>query len=197
MSDFVSEEALVYILRDRYRSGDMKSAGDIAELLVERCTSFLHRQIAAWKISSSHAEDCAYDVLSQLWHDLFNLAPSCEFWEVRFWLCLKRRLLNCVQKYRAVDQAEVNPNPLDDGQGHETDFFEAQVARPALTPQQKIEIQEALALLPDKERMAFILYYYEDWTQQEIASRLHTTDRTVRNMLGRAEERLASWRNGK
>lgn len=194
-SDFIKEEALVYLLREHYRNGDMKKAGDIAELLVRRSSPFLHKHIAVWRLRSpAHVEECAYEVQSCVWQDLFNLAPSCEFWEVRFWVCLKRRILNCVQKYRTLDTHEFNPDPLEDGKGNATPVLETWADLRLPSPQDRLEIQEALAVLPDKERITFILWHYEEWTQEEIAGYLKLSDRAVRYRLERAHERLAVWR---
>ncbi|HLK57315.1 MAG TPA: sigma-70 family RNA polymerase sigma factor [Chthonomonadaceae bacterium] len=194
---FVKEETLVYMLREKARGGDMHTAGDLAELLVKRCSPFVHKHIAAWKLrSSSHAEECAFDVFSRLMQDLFDLGAGSEFWEVRFWVCLKRRILNCVQKYQSVDRHEFQPDPLDDGKGRQTDVMETWADTRRLTPQERMEIREALALLPDKERLTFVLWHYEEWTQEEIARHLQISDRAVRYRLERAEERLAAWRAG-
>lgn len=194
---FVKEEALVYMLREKARNGDMRTAGDLAELLVKRCSPFVHKHIAAWKLRSpSHVEECAFDVFSRLMQDLFEFGPSSEFWEVRFWVCLKRRTLNCVQKYQSVDRHEFQPDPLDDGKGNQTDVMETWADTRRLTPQERTEIREALALLPDKERLTFVLWHYEEWTQEEIARHLQISDRAVRYRLERAEERLAAWRAG-
>ena len=59
---------------------------------------------------------------------------------------------------------------------------------------ERVEVREALRALPEQERRAFVLYHYEDWPQDEIAQTLGVTDRTVRNLLVRAQKRLEEWR---
>ena len=68
-------------------------------------------------------------------------------------------------------------------------------AAPArLTSDQRVLVQEALRILTQEQRITFILFHYEQWTQEEIAKYVKVTDRTVRNRLESAEKRLATWR---
>jgi len=195
--NFVQEEALVYLLRAKIRQGDHQASGDIAELLVERCASFIYRQVAVWKsLSESQKDDCIADITSQMWLDLFNLSASCEFWEIRFWLCLRRRALNNIQKYRVINENEFQPQPLMGSDGQEADAIHSLPAPEHLSPEFQMEMKDALAALPEKERQVYVLYHLHRWTQDEIAQSLQMTDRTVRNVLGRADKRLAAWRAG-
>ena len=163
---------------------------------MERSANFISRNIRVWKgLSHEQVEECIRDVQVQMLEDLFNEGRGCEFWEVRFWLCLKRRILNLVRKYRVLAEMELNPTPIPDDEGHLTNYFERQAAPSTLAPEQSVQVTEALALLSEQERVAFVLYYYEEWPQQEIATHLKVTDRTVRNLLGRASKRLETWRN--
>jgi RNA polymerase sigma factor (sigma-70 family) len=193
--DWVQEETLVSILRIWNRRGEGEGAWKIAELLLERSARFIRQHVTCWKqLSAAQIVECVRDVQAQMLQDLFDDGRGCEFWEVRFWLCLKRRLLNIVQKYRVTAENERQPNPIEDDEGHSTDYFDRVAAPSGLSPQQRVEIGEALALLTEDERAAFVLYHYEDWPQQQIAAHLHVTDRTVRNLLSRAQQRLATWR---
>jgi RNA polymerase sigma factor (sigma-70 family) len=195
--DFVQEETLVYLLRHKIRCGDTQAAGDIAEQLSERSAGFILRLVAVWKsLSDSQREDCIADVTSQMWLDLFNLSASCEFWEIRFWLCLRRRTLNCIQKYRVLNENEYQPPPVADNEGQETDALERIPASERFSPELQALLKDALEALPDKERKVFVLYHLHQWTQDQIAERLDMTDRTVRNVLGRVDKRLAEWRAG-
>ena len=194
---WVQEETLVCMLRVWNRSphtADKETAWDIADLLIERSARFIHQHVSCWKLSPQHVEDCKRDVQVQMLQDLFNDSRGCEFWEVRFWLCLKRRLLNIVQKYRGVAEAEFAPNPIEDDEGHATDYFDKVAAGNQLSAHERVEVREALRALPEQERRAFVLYHYEDWSQEQIAEALQITARTVRNLLARAQKRLEAWR---
>ncbi len=195
--EWVQEETLVCMLRIWQRSSqraDKENAWQIADLLIERSARFIHQHVSCWKLSPQHVDDCKRDIQVQMLQDLFNDSRGCEFWEVRFWLCLKRRLLNIVQKYRGMAQAEFAPPPIEDEEGHTTDYFERTADSESLSAHERVEVREALRVLPDTERKAFILYHYEDWSQEQIAETLQVTDRTVRNLLSRAQKRLEEWR---
>jgi RNA polymerase sigma factor (sigma-70 family) len=196
--DYVQEETLVYFLREKHRRGEKHDAAEIAELIVRRINGHLYRQITAQRLrSAQRRDDCIQDMVSTLWLDLFDLSARSQFWEVRFWTCLQRRLSNTLKKYQTTDRNEVTPEPLTDGEGHETPLMDTWAAPQKLSPQDRVEIREALALLTERERKAFYLFYYEDWTQAEIASHLQVTDRTIRNLLGHAEKTLAHWRENR
>ena len=196
-TEWVQEETLVCMLRIWNRSAnraDKENAWQIADLLLERSARFVHQHVSCWRLSPQHVDDCKRDIQVQMLQDLFNDSRGCEFWEVRFWLCLKRRLLNIVQKYRGMAQAEFAPAPLEDEEGHATDYFERVADGETLSAQERVEVREALRVLPEQERKAFVLYHYEDWSQEQIAETLQVTDRTVRNLLSRAQKRLEEWR---
>lgn len=195
--DWIQEETLVYFLRFYHRKSDSNAAWRVAELLIERSAKYIRRQVAVWKsLTQDQQEECIRDVQEQMLLDLFNDQPNCEFWEVRFWLCLKRRILNRVQKYRRQREFEVDTAPThDEDNEYQADRDSRFADTSALTPQQQAEIKAALATLKDNERIAFVLFYYHDWPQQDIANRLGVTDRTVRNLLTKAEARLKTWRD--
>lgn len=191
-SEWVQEEALVVVLRVWNRQGDA-DAWNIAQLLVERVAGFITRHTGAWHLPPHHLEQCLEELHSQMLCDLLDTSRSAEFWEVRFWLCLKRRLLNCVQHYRLLSQRELLPVPLEDESGQTEDYFERLAAPSTLTAHQRVEAREALAQLPENERIAFVLYHYEGWGQEQIAEYMQCDSRTVRNRLTRARTYLEAW----
>lgn len=194
--DYIHPETLVYLLRDYHRKGDSDAAWALAELLLQRNTRFIAQHIAVWKLPSiSMVDECIQDVQMRVVQDLVDLSSGSEFWEVRYWVCLKRRILNIVQKYRAVADMEFHPEQVQDGEGNVSEFFDRVAAPETVSPPLRAQIGDALERIPDRERTAFVLYYYEGWTQDHIAVQLQVTERTVRNMLARAEKTLATWRN--
>lgn len=195
-ADFVAPEALVYLLRERFRNGDQETAWKLAELLIERNARFVYQLVACWKqLTPYQSEDCLRDIQTRMLHDLFDLGRGAEFWEVRFYVCLKRRAQNIIEKYRMMARTEVILDPLDDGEGHATDRLETIAGPETMTAEVRAQLREALSLLTEQERTAFVLTHYEGWSQDQIAQRLGVVDRTVRNLLTRAEGKLASWRN--
>jgi RNA polymerase sigma factor (sigma-70 family) len=192
--EWVQEETLVCLLRILHRKGDREGAWQVAEMLVERVAGFLSRHISLWHLAPHHAEECARDVQDQLLIDLFNEKEQAEFYEVRFWLCLKRRLLNVIQRYRRVGETELLSSSLHTSDEDTEDTILRLPDQSALSLQIQAEVVDALATLKVQERAAFVLYHKENWSQIEIAERLQVSERTVRNLLTRAEKRLSEWR---
>ena len=192
---FVSEEALVYFVRDRQLAGHGAEAGDLIDVLEERCRKRVARTLAGWsRLSTTQRDDCYHDLISQMFVAVISMETKDEFWEVRFWHCLDWKLSNVAQKYQTVAQNEFVPDIAPNEEGKTYDYL-ANVAAPTrLTAEEQVLVQEALRVLTPDERTVFILFHYEQWSQEEIAKQTRVTDRTVRNRLGSAERRLASWR---
>jgi RNA polymerase sigma factor (sigma-70 family) len=193
-ADWIQEETLVGLLRIREREGDTRTADRIAELLIDRTARKIARQIACWKLAPHHADECLQDVQSSLIEAIYSGERNHEFWEVRFWVCLERRINNAVRKYHNVTTRELSLQPMEDEEGHQAERLEQFQAPIPVTPQERVEAGEALAVLTENERIAFVLYNGEQWSQQEIADHLQVSDRTVRNLLVRAHKRLEPWR---
>lgn len=193
--EWVQEETLVCLLRTYYRQGDRESAWRFAEILIQRTAAFLSRHTAVWHLPPHYVEECIRDTQEQLISALFNLSANAEFWEVRFWLCLKRRLLNVIQKYKRITEVEFHPNDSANEEEPTIDKLATLPDKRVLSSDARAEIADALAQLKVEERVAFYLFHYEDWGQQDIADQLQVSERTVRNLLTRAERRLAEWRS--
>lgn len=193
--DWLQEETLVALLRIWERQGDTQTADRIAELLIDRTARKIARQIACWKLAPQYVEECTLDVQTGMIEAIYSGERNHEFWEVRFWVCLERRINNMVRKYRNLMEREQAPPVHDFEDGTQSETLEQIAAFESVTTQQRVEINEALALLTEHERLAFVLYNGQQWSQQEIAEHLNVTDRTVRNLLTRAHKRLEPWRN--
>lgn len=194
-SGFVSEEALVYFIRERHLAGQGAEAGDLIALLEERCRKRAARTLAGWsQLTATQRDDCYHDLVSHMFVALISLETKDEFWEIRFWHCLDWKLSNIAQKYHAVAQNEFVPESGPNSEGKPLDFLGNIAAPTRLTPEERVLVSEALRTLTPDQRTVFVLFHYEQWTQEEIAKHVGVTDRTVRNRLESAEKRLASWR---
>lgn len=200
---FVREEALVYWLRAYDRRGEAEQAWQIAEILVGRVAGHVARKLARWRLGPDDGSECAQDLFGDLRAALFDHAPTGEFWEVRFWVCLDRRLWNLVEKRQAVLDNEIRAAERSENDGNDFGNPFGQAADAAPGPAVLAERREALALLTENERVAVFLRYVEglpeeseDPDRPSIARVLDVTGRTVRNYLRRAEEKLRAWERG-
>jgi RNA polymerase sigma factor (sigma-70 family) len=189
-------ETLVCMARERFGSGDDDVAWMIASELIDRNAATIFRNVRCWHLPPQHEEDCIRDIQMEALQSIRSREQNAEFWTVRFGLCLKRLTLNVIDRYAHIAAVE---RASDRDEAHDSSRLES-IEPPAgaerLNAQERAEAREALALLAPDQRMAFVLYHYEQWDQREIAERLGKTDRTVRNLLRSAEETLESWRAG-
>ena len=193
------EETLVYALRECAARGDDEMAWGIAELLTERVSGHIARQLAKWRLPEEDADDVTRDLFALLFDVLFSREPSGEFWEVRFWVCLDRRLWNLVEKRQASldSQLSEGSEPTESESGESTLLRLPEVGP---GPEALAEYGEALTVLAEHERLAVYLKYIEglpeesdDPNRQSVARILGVTGRTVRNYLRRAEQKLREW----
>ena len=140
-----------------------------------------------------HREQCLEEIHTQMWIALQSDLPSAEFWEVKFWMCLKRRAMNCLEQARRVAFTEVHPTFTSDDSDRETSILDLLPDRSIEDVQARIEMQEALNLLPSDQRKALHLFYIEAWSQQQIASQFGVSDRTIRNWLNAAAKTLRGY----
>lgn len=198
----IREETLVYFAREYDRRGEAEVAWKIAEALIGRVAAHVQRKMARWRLGAEEADDCARDLFTALCEALFDKEPAAEFWEVRFWVCLDRRLWNLIEKRQAVIDNEMSPADqaeAEDGEGDADRLF-ARIADKNAGPETQAMMAEALALLAENERMALYLCYVEglpeesdDPTKMSAAKMLGVTGRSVRNYLRRAKDKLTNW----
>ena len=193
------EETLAYALRECAARGDDETAWGIAELITERVSGHITRQLAKWRLPQEDADDVTRDLFALLFEALFSREASAEFWEVRFWVCLDRRLWNLVEKRQASLDAQLS----EGSEPQESESGESSLLRVAdggPSPEALAEYGEALTVLAEHERLAVYLKYIEglpeesdDPNRQSVAKILGVTGRTVRNYLRRAEQKLREW----
>ncbi len=198
----VREETLVYFAREYDAHGDSDTAWKIAEALIARVAAHVQRKMGRWRLSPEEADDCARDLFTALCEALFDRGPAAEFWEVRFWVCLDRRLWNLIEKRQAVIDNELSPGDQSEGEDSEgdSDRLFARIADRDASPETRAMMAEALSLLAENERLALFLCYVEglpeesdDPERPSAAKVLGVTGRSVRNYLRRAKDKLANW----
>ncbi len=198
------EETLAYFVRGAILENDTATADGLVEVLIERTAGHVSRELAKWRLTPAEAEDCARDLYAYLCGELFCTDARAEFWEVRFWVCLDRRLANLAAKRQAIQDAELRPGDEPaDGSGDTDAGSEGIFGRlrdDAPGPDILAENKEAIALLKDEERTAIYLRYVvglpeesDDPDRPTVAKALGVTGRSVRNYLRRAEAKLRTW----
>jgi DNA-directed RNA polymerase specialized sigma24 family protein len=205
------EETLVYFLREYAAREENETAWNIAEALSRRIALHIQRAMRRWRLTPEDEKDCVQDLYAALWEALFSRETTGEFWEVRFWVCLDRRLWNLIEKRQATADAEIRPGdetPLAASEGETESNLERLLARVSdaeAGPETLALRKDALKSLHENEVRAVYLVYIaglpeesEDPERPSAAKTLGVTGRSVRNYLKRAKEKLAAWeRDGK
>ncbi len=203
-NDKLREETLVYALRECAQSGDTETAWAIAERLTERVSGHIARQLSKWRLPPDDADDCTRDLFAALFEALFDRSSAGEFWEVRFWVCLDRRLWNLIEKRQATLDAQLREAEAPEG-SHESseggqESLLSRMHDRSLGPEERAMLSAALSHLSENERLAVYLTKVEglpeesdDPARATAASVLGVTGRSVRNYLKRAEEKIQKW----
>jgi RNA polymerase sigma factor (sigma-70 family) len=187
-------ETLVYFVRSRERSGAVDDSWRIVEILTRRVTSIIQSRLArVYGISRDQAEDLYEDVVSELYEEWLSGEPAREFWEVRFGVCLDRKVIDAIKRLRRVRDNEVALAVVsEDGETH--DVIEQMADLSSLDPEEAATIRAALDSLPEPLRTAFYMAEIARFTEEEVAGELAVTSRTVRNYLAKARKHFAAWR---
>jgi len=172
------DEALFEASRD----GDERAF----RVLVDRHAGVV-RRLALNILGDAHeAEDVAQEAFVAAWRARTGWTP-----EARFTTWLHRITVNkAIDRYRS---RRARPEP------HEaiTRLAEAAPAAEVENQHQALERQESalslrgcLAWLPDSQRQALTMFYFEDQDVARIASALNTTEQAVRSLLKRGKQAL-------
>ncbi|HEX4893733.1 MAG TPA: sigma-70 family RNA polymerase sigma factor [Hyphomicrobiaceae bacterium] len=138
----------------------------------------------------AEAEDVAQEALIRLWRnaDKLELGPG----GLKPWL--RRVVANlCIDRVRSsrnltvTDEVPEQPVPA----GQLRSIGDQQMAR---------RVDEALKALPERQRLALVLFHFEGMSQVEVGNALGVSDEAVESLLSRARRSLKAslqgeWRN--
>jgi RNA polymerase sigma-70 factor (ECF subfamily) len=157
-------------------------------VLVDRHARLV-RRLALNILGDEHeAEDVAQEAFVAAWRARERWSP-----EARFTTWLHRIAVN-----KAIDRYR-DRRAVPESQETITRLVDAAPAEPAETQQQTLEhretsrtLQDHLARLPDSQRQALTMFYFEDLDVVRIAATLDTTEQAVRSLLKRGKQALRS-----
>ncbi|HXG54045.1 MAG TPA: sigma-70 family RNA polymerase sigma factor [Vicinamibacterales bacterium] len=171
-------------LVSRIAAGDMDAASELYDRHAGHVLALARRMLR----DQGDAEDVVQDVFSQAWRTASRFEASRG--TVIGWLLVMTRT-------RSIDRLRAKQARPDTRTDIAPDSMpSSSVAAPdqMLSDEQAVRVRQALADLPDVQRKALELAYYEGLTQSEIATRLTeplgTIKTRVRTALGTLRERL-------
>lgn len=141
---------------------------------------------------AAEADEAVQDAFVKAYSHLASFREELPF-EVWF----TRILINgCLDRIKARTRRERWIAPMPDGPGGERDFAERTAGRgptpedQLLAKERRQALAEALAKLPDRQRMVFMLSHYEGCTSREVSALTGLNESTVRVHLFRAIRKL-------
>jgi hypothetical protein len=194
------EETIVYFAREYDRRGEKKAAWELLETLTNRIPGHVGRELAKWRLPESEQNECIEAVTVEMYESVLSHEPGQEFWEVRFWVCLDRRIHAHAEKLQRVRDRELRPaddfGTEEDG-AHGAEGVFATLADPHASPEVIALRKDLQRRLSETEWQAVFLKYVEKMPEESgdadkvtIAKILGVTGRSVRNYLRRAEKKL-------
>lgn len=160
-----------------------KGDAEAFAMLVTRHTDYLYRIVWRTYPDTQEAEDMVQDVFLKFWNKpkLFDLSKDVKF---RTWLTrvAMNRAIDMSRKKRPIPDYEyLLQQSLDDPDIplHE---LEQKV--------EKVELEEAIMHLPERQQQALNLCYYEDLRQKEAAEVMDISIKALESLLMRAKKSL-------
>ncbi|MCG3159181.1 MAG: hypothetical protein JMDDDDMK_00167 [Acidobacteria bacterium] len=208
---YLQEESLVYLIRTSYQRKNNFLCNKLSEILLTRC-----QEQVAFRVRAIEQKDDAFnDVVRVLFEKILAPDNSGDFLQVRFRFALKRISISIFHQYYR-DQIEERENlrpssfqSLDGQENEKDDWDQVHVAIDSDLPVEdsfsSVELEslkrEALQILKEPIRTAFILHHIKGWQIESnnpkeitVSGYLETTPRTIRNWLQQAEKELRKWR---
>ncbi|MDB2578306.1 MAG: RNA polymerase sigma factor [Tateyamaria sp.] len=164
----------------RYARGDAAAARALTARLVPR----VHAQAFRMLGDATEAEDVAQDAMMRLW----RVAPEWRSGEARVTTWLYRVVANlCTDRLRkrprgnvALDTVAEPPDP--------TPSVEARLQSNARAS----ALRDALASLPERQRIAVMMRHFDGAANPEIADRLGVSTKAVESLTARGKKALAA-----
>ena len=169
----LSDEELVHAIK----KGDKKAY----QILVKRYLTKIWRLGMSILHNEQEAEDAVQEVFLSLWQSLEKWDPDGE---AKFSTWIYRVAFNkCIDIKRARKPTVSEENAPE--KSTETDGYDH-----TLQNELSDKLTALMAQLPENQRLAMLLYYYEELSVNEISAKLDTTEQSVRSLLKRGRKTL-------
>lgn len=152
------------------------------EALYRRHSSRVHAICLRLTADRHGAEEAVQDVFVRLWERLGSFRGESAF---SSWL--HRLAINTVlQTMRSTRRREARVMTSDDGELEDAPIK-------TLGVEERIDLEDAIARLPQQVRTVVVLHDIEGFTHEEIALMMSVPPGTIRSQLSRARKTLLQW----
>ena len=134
-------------------------------------------------------EDAIHDLFVDLWRYKSNLSPTTS---VRFYLyrALRRRL---AENNTKIFFSENDKLVLADAYQHVTPSKEFEIIETEIRDKRVLQLKKLLNDLSPRQYEALVLYFYDEFTYDEIAAIMNLNSQSVRNLVQRGLTQLRQY----
>lgn len=160
----------------RVGEGDKRAAGELVRRHLPRMVGLARRMLG----DAAEAEDVAQEVFLRVWKHAASWKPG----QAKFETWMHRVAMNlCLDRLRRGSRngGEVSPDAPD---------ATASATRALDDKQRRDRVRDALQVLPERQRAALVLCYYQDRTNIEAAEILGVSVDALESLLSRARRSL-------
>ena len=175
--------------------GIARGEGEAFAHLVRRHSPWAFRLLYRLLGQRALAEDVLQSCFVQIWEKPSAWVPRAQF---RTWLyrVLHNRCLDHFRRHQR--QSNLDPHVLDATEAIDDTLDDAQQAAVGLVQpgieqgvMQRVDVQTALQSLPERQRAAIVLVYFEDLSQIEVAGIMGVSVGALESLLSRARVQLS------
>lgn len=162
-------------LMERIAKGDASAFSEVVETRIDKVLAIARRMLG----SDAEAEDISQEAMLRLWRQAENWDGGRAL--ISTWL--HRVTVNlCIDRIRgrredATDEIPETPLAADQQLSLEEEDLRA-------------FMDETLQALPERQRMALVLFHYEDLSMAEVAEMMEVSVEAVESLLARARRAL-------
>lgn len=170
-----------------YQAGDEPSF----DRLVESYSSRVYALVTRFMGNHAGREDLVQDVFMRIIRARERYQPTASFstylYRIAFNLCVNETQRAGSRRVVSMEGASAT----DDKMGFEFEDVELEGPSEGLERNDVVrKVREAIASLPEAQRMALILAKYHDMPYTEIASVMDSTEKAIKSLIHRGRERL-------
>jgi len=196
--NYLKGETLVCLLGIAQRENQFQIVDSTAEKLAKISEKIVRYFLRKRDFGENFIDEAVGEITSEMFVQILGRSvKSYDFWEKNFYVSLQRLTTNYLRKYGAKARLTDTFSELSNAENKEEFDFESSLPKyETLTIEEKLEIKDIIGKMSDENRLIFIHYHADDWTQEQIAEILGVTARTVRNRLKQIGEFLRDFRKG-
>jgi len=208
--DYLQEECLAYLVRDAFRRGEHERFSTLTSILLRRCVPWLRAGLFELGVQEQDLDELSQKLVSKMITDLTSDDGRGDFFQVRFWVPLKKERWSLADQYKGAVRRARRHVSLSDPVGDKGDADDGSaIVRADVIPSRddvarsaeaRIDMAKALASIHDpRHRQAWVMYNNgwqidaKDPAEPTISKRFGVTEKTVRLWLRQAQAELKSW----